>query len=183
MRRLHAFPQPPQLVASLRVSTSHPFDAWPSQSANPPEHAAIAHAPAAHVGVALASEHALPQPPQFAGSDRTSTSHPSGDDPSQSANPVAHAPIAHAPDVHAAPAFGKLHACPHEPHDVTVEVRSTSHPLPFWPSQFPHPVWHTPMTHAPVAHPPLACWGAHTAPHAPQLVAVARLVSHPFDAT
>ena len=41
----HAAPQPPQLVTDVVVSTSHPLDATPSQSANPDAHAAIWHAP------------------------------------------------------------------------------------------------------------------------------------------
>ncbi|MEI8255635.1 MAG: hypothetical protein WCJ30_08190 [Deltaproteobacteria bacterium] len=37
MPALHVTPHAPQLVGSDR-SASHPFDAWPSQSANPAEH-------------------------------------------------------------------------------------------------------------------------------------------------
>ena len=77
-------PHAPQLAFSVRVSTSQPLLATWSQSAKPASQVVTAHAPAAQVGVAWASTHARPQPPQCAALDVVSVSQPLGAAPSQS---------------------------------------------------------------------------------------------------
>lgn len=89
---LHAFPHAPQLLASLVRLISQPFAAFPSQSANPALHAAIAHFEAAHVSVALFVLQGRPQPPQLLALVVVLTSQPLAGLPSQSAVPaVVHA--------------------------------------------------------------------------------------------
>jgi hypothetical protein len=58
------FPQAPQFVALLRMSTSQPFASIPSQFAKPALQLAMPHTPAVHEGVALGTEQAFPQAPQ-----------------------------------------------------------------------------------------------------------------------
>jgi hypothetical protein len=59
------------------VSTSQPFTASPSQSANPAAHESMWHEPPTHDVLALAPLQARPQRPQFIGSVATAASHPS----------------------------------------------------------------------------------------------------------
>jgi hypothetical protein len=69
--------QVPQCDTSLRVLTSQPLSALPSQSANPSAQRATVQRPAVHIPVALAGAHARPQPPQCWALVRWSTSQPS----------------------------------------------------------------------------------------------------------
>ncbi len=62
--KAHAFPQTPQLATLERVSVSHPFDAFPSQSLLPVGHW-MPQRPATHEAI---PGHALPHAPQFMGS-------------------------------------------------------------------------------------------------------------------
>jgi hypothetical protein len=88
--------QRPQWVIEVRVSTSQPLAASPSQFAKPALQVK-AHAPALQVAVALArAGQALPHDPQFAAEARVSTSQPLAALPSQSAEPVMHA-LPHTP--------------------------------------------------------------------------------------
>jgi hypothetical protein len=68
---VHARPQPPQLAALEVVSTSHPFEAVPSQSANPVAHESMAHAELAHFALAWESAQTFPHVPQLFGSDES----------------------------------------------------------------------------------------------------------------
>ena len=79
----HAVPQVPQSLI-VRSDVSQPVSVAPSQSPKPAAHVVISHVPVAQLSVALASEHATPQPPQ---SVRLSvnTSQPFSGLPSQSA--------------------------------------------------------------------------------------------------
>ena len=77
-------PHAPQLALSARVFTSQPLLATWSQSTKPGSQAATAQLPAAQVGVAWASRHARPQPPQCAALEVMSASQPLGASPSQS---------------------------------------------------------------------------------------------------
>jgi hypothetical protein len=92
-------PQVPQLALSARVFTSQPLLATRSQSAKPGSQAITAHAPAAQAGVAWASRHARPQPPQCAALDVVTTSQPLAAAPSQSPKPAAQRTTAHSPPV------------------------------------------------------------------------------------
>ena len=58
-------PQPLQLSGSVRVCTSQPLTASPSQSAYQRSQLSMTQTPATHTGVALDSEHTLPQEPQL----------------------------------------------------------------------------------------------------------------------
>ena len=79
---LHA----PQLALSLRVFTSQPLAALPSQSAKPALHAPMAQPPARHTAVALArGPHARPHAPQWSTLLESSASQPLSARPSQSA--------------------------------------------------------------------------------------------------
>lgn len=71
-------PHPPQLATEFDKLVSHPSDCLlPLQSANPREHVPP-HTPPVHAGAGRwFPEHTIPQPPQFAGSLVTPTSHPS----------------------------------------------------------------------------------------------------------
>ena len=62
---LQAFPQLPQLFASLCMLVSQPFDGLPSQSAKAALHVAMTHWELTQAGVALGREHIAPQLPQF----------------------------------------------------------------------------------------------------------------------
>ena len=77
---LHA----PQLALSLRVSTSQPLAARPSQSRKPAAQLVIAHAPEEQLEEALASTHARPQAPQWEALAERSVSQPLEEVPSQS---------------------------------------------------------------------------------------------------
>ena len=80
----------------MRVSTSQPLAAIRSQSRKPAAQAAIAHAPAAQVVVALGSAHARPHAPQLAALVVRSASQPLAAEPSQSPNPPAQRTTVHA---------------------------------------------------------------------------------------
>jgi hypothetical protein len=115
LARLHALPQPPQLAALVVVFTSQPsLGVW-LQSANPVAHPAMTQLEALHAGVALASEHALPQVPQFAVLLVVFTSQPSEGILLQSEYPAAHVATPHAELTHLGVALARLHAPPHAP--------------------------------------------------------------------
>jgi hypothetical protein len=65
---LHGRPHPPQLATSFVTLTSHPVDAFPSQSAKPTAQAATTQADAVQPAVAWGSTHGAPQAPQFTAS-------------------------------------------------------------------------------------------------------------------
>jgi hypothetical protein len=93
----HALPQRPQLPTLVRVSTSQPLAALPSQSAKPVLQV-NPHAPAAQKIDALArAAQARPQPPQWATVVLVFTSQPLPSTPSQSPVPAAQVPMAQTP--------------------------------------------------------------------------------------
>jgi hypothetical protein len=55
----HAWPQAPQLLASVEVSVSHPSSGVPLQSEYPVSHGPSAHAPPVQIGVAWGSAHGV----------------------------------------------------------------------------------------------------------------------------
>src|SRR3954466_9796845 len=85
----HTLPQAPQLLTSDAVARSQPLKLTPSQFPKPALHEATTHALFAQPGTAFGRLHALPQPPQFFGSDASSASQPLPAFPSQSAYPTA----------------------------------------------------------------------------------------------
>ena len=94
----HATPQTPQWVVP-ESAASQPLLASPSQSAKPVTHGAV-HAPAAHVGVALArAGQTVPQVPQFITSEAVRRHVPAQHDSPEghawrSLQPGTHSPIA-----------------------------------------------------------------------------------------
>jgi len=104
-------PQRPQLPALVRVSTSQPLAARPSQSAKPAWQA-TPHRPAVQVGEALgAPGQAAPQRPQLDTEVRVSVSHPLAAAPSQSAySPTQVKPQSPSAQVAAAAYAGTVHA-------------------------------------------------------------------------
>jgi hypothetical protein len=175
-------PHAPQWAAVVRVSVSQPLAAMPSQLPNPVAQVSP-HAPAAHAGVALAPPgHAVPQRPQLATSVCVLVSQPAA--AVQSPKPATHAKP-HALAAHVAVAFaGAGQLVPHAPQWAAVVRVSVSQPLAAMPSQLPKPVTHA-KPHALAAHVGVAFAGvAQIVPHAPQLVADARVsTSQPFAAT
>jgi len=93
----HNVAQEPQLATDVRTSVSQPLAVFPSQLPNPALQLAIAQAPATHDGVAFASVHAAPQPPQLEAEVFRSVSHPLAVLPSQSPRPAMHVVGTHTP--------------------------------------------------------------------------------------
>ena len=112
------FPQEPQLFRLLVRFTSQPSPAALLQFPKPALQAAIAHMPAAHIGVPLGAKHGMPQPPQLATEVRVLISQPSMGLLLQSAKPALQVPTVHAPLVQLAVAFGTLQVRPHMPQWV-----------------------------------------------------------------
>ena len=83
--------QPPQWLTSVAVFCSQPLEASPSQLPKPAVQASL-HAPAEHVGVALAAPQMLPQVPQLL-TVVIATSQPSDELPLQLPKPALHVPI------------------------------------------------------------------------------------------
>jgi hypothetical protein len=129
----HTWPHPPQFASSVARSASQPFDAWPSQSPNPPSHA-IAQVEPRHDGVPFVELQAAAQAEQFAGSLRRSISHPFAAWASQSANPEVHE-MEHVPPEQLGVPLVVLQAKRHVPQWAVSVSRLTSHPVEAWPSQ------------------------------------------------
>jgi hypothetical protein len=116
--------------------------------------------PAAHVAV---------HDPQWALSERASTSQPSAGLALQSRKPVAHIVMAHAPVAQNAAAWGSAQVRPQTPQLAVVALRSVSQPLAATPSQSPKPAAQRTTVHAPAAQPFAATWAsAQSWPQLPQ---------------
>jgi hypothetical protein len=89
----HRCPHTPQLAESERTSRSQPFAGLASQSPNPAEHVAIAHAPPAQNGTALGSEQAAPHALQLETDVLMLVSHPFVASPSQSPKLALHVDV------------------------------------------------------------------------------------------
>jgi hypothetical protein len=138
------------------------------------------HTPAPHVGAALAGElHALPHARQWLTELLRSASQPLPRLTSQSAKPALqlkpHSPPAHTGVALAPPP----QRAAQRPQCSVERFKSTSQPLRGSPSQSPKPgsqlIRQPPEVHIGVERGP----EVHTVPHAPQLLLVLRLVSHP----
>ncbi len=172
-------PHDPQLVASVLVLVSHPFDAVRSQSAKPLAHAPTTHTPEAHACVAtLVSAHTRPHDPQLFGSKLVDVQLPE-----HSVRPAPHVAV-QVPAVHTRPAPHAVEALAvlHAPQLLESLAVLTSHPLAALPSQLAKPALHAPITHAPEAHVAAALAKRHAVPQPPQLLASAprTLVSQPL---
>ena len=129
-------PHIPQLVADVLRLVSQPLAAFASQLPKPALHAATAHAPLVHAGVALGSEHARPHAPQWLTALRVLVSQPLATFMSQSPKPAAQV-MAQRPAVQAAVPLAVLHALPHAPQWLALVLRLVSQPLAALPSQSP----------------------------------------------
>jgi hypothetical protein len=175
---LQALPHAPQLDALVRVLTSHPFDAAPSQLPNPAAHAPRVQVPLLHDSLAFARSHTLPQVPQSVSVARLA-SQPFAATPSQLPNPALQACSWQEPLKHDAEALAKLQADPHAPQLPTEEFRFVSQPFAALPSQSPKPGSHA-MLHDPPEHVGLPLAALQTRPHVPQFVgSVPVATSHP----
>jgi hypothetical protein len=123
-----ALPQAPQWVLALRVSTSQPLAALPSQSPRPVAQAATAQAPLSQRAVAPASAQVMPQPPQWVALVRVSASQPLAALPSQSPYGAVHCPTAQRPLRQAAVALATLHRAPQAPQCTTLASGSMHAP-------------------------------------------------------
>ncbi len=176
----HAAPQAPQCVGVVPRLVSQPLAATRSQSPKPARQAATVHAPAEQPAVALASEHALPQAPQFDTLVLVAVSHPLATDPSQSPKPVEHA-MRHPPAAQLGEPLTLLHTLPHAPQWAALVLRLVSQPSALTPLQSPKPGEHA-MVQRPLLQSaePLAL--PQTTPQAPQLPTLPRLASQPLAA-
>lgn len=130
----HTLPHRPQLAVLVR-SASHPFDARPSQSANPATHVKPQALPL-HVGVACAGVgHTAPHAPHDVVVFVVFTSQPLAALASQSAKPDAHADTVHNPPAQPGVALARLQAFPHAPQAVGVVSNAVSQPFADVPSQ------------------------------------------------
>jgi len=94
----------------------------------------ISHCPLAQLSLAFASEHDVPQAPQFV-SVVSDVSQPFASIPSQFANPVLQKAIRHVLPVQSAVALARVQSTPQPPQLVSVE-RDVSQPFGSMPSQF-----------------------------------------------
>jgi len=135
LESVHPAPQAPQWVELVRVSTSQPLEATPSQSAKPARQV-NPQAPAAQVAAAFAlAGQAAPQRPQCCTLVLVFTSQPLTALPSQLPMPDAQAPMEHTPAEQEAAALGKAQLRPHAPQCESDASRSVSQPLAAMPSQ------------------------------------------------
>ncbi len=177
---VHVAPHAPQWVALVRVSTSQPLAAMPSQSAKPGTQV-NPHRLAVHVGEALGTGgHAVSHAPQWVGSSRSSVSQPFAAFPSQSPKPPEHTLTTHAPARHAGSALSSAgQRMPQAPHSATSVWRLTSQPLVAAPSQSARPVSQWSTAHAPATHAEVAPAAAQARPQVPQLLTLLCVSTQP----
>jgi hypothetical protein len=166
----------PQLLPSVAVLVSQPFDGLLSQSAVPAGHA-VPHVPFAQI---FGLVHVTPHPPQLADVS-SGVSHPFARFASQFPKPELHATNVHVPVVHVALAFVNVHAMPHAPQSVFV-TRAVSQPFAGLASQSPKPEVHE-GAQRPFVQAVVPCVFAQASPQRPQLVVVSTAVSQPFPST
>ena len=173
--------QLPQWVGLVVVLVSQPLATLPSQFPKPAEHE-IEQEPAEQVGVPLAAEHAVPQPPQFAALVFVLVSQPFPALPSQLPKLASHPTSWQVPLAHDSVAFGISQATPQAPQLVSV-FRLVSQPLVASPSQFANPVAQV-GTQAPAVQVEVPFAFEHTVPQVPQFAGlVFRFASQPLAAT
>jgi hypothetical protein len=145
--RLHAVPQPPQLVSVLSV-VSQPLPPLPSQSPRPLMQLAVPHTPLTQFGVPPAVEQALPQVLQWLTFVLRLISQPLAVLPSQFAKPALQ-PITQLPDGQVGDALALPQMLPQPPQFVVVLMSDVSQPLAALPSQFPQLASQVPSVHTP----------------------------------
>ncbi len=117
-----------QFRGSVARFASHPFDASPSQSANPAEHVST-HTPATQSDAAVFTlPHTRPHAPQLLALSAIRVSQPVASRPSQSAVPIWHGRT-HARFTHAASGLTDAQERPHTPQFVASERASISQPF------------------------------------------------------
>jgi len=177
LARAHGTPHAPQL-ASVVSGASQPFADIVSQSSNPALHDAIRQLPDAHVGVAFARVHAVPQLLQFV-SVVSDDSQPLDSFMSQLPKLGLHVASAHVPVAHVAEPLDREHEVPQAPQFASV-VSGVSQPLAATRSQSPKPALHDTTWQLYPEQLPTAFAGAHTVAHEPQFASPSSEVSQPF---
>jgi len=165
-------PHAPQLDVSCVRSAHRPpqIDEGATQS--------LTHAPIEHN---CAAPQAVPHSPQFDPLVVTSTSHPSGALPLQSAQPERHAASRHVPAAHAPTPWANTQADRHAPQCERLRERLVSQPFEGLPSQLPYPALHSPIPQRPAVQVGRPLGVTHPSPHAPHWVTSVRSdTSHPF---
>jgi hypothetical protein len=181
---VHAVVHAPQWLASDSKFTSQPFEATPSQLANPVAQLAMAHCPETHASVAFARLQTAPQLPQLFTSRFKLTSQPSIGLPLQSAYPGLQLPMVQTPALQLETALGREQVALHAPQLCALALRLTSQPFEATPSQSPNPVLHEAMVQAPAAQAAVAFGSAQALAHPPQFAgSVDVLTSQPLDGT
>src|SRR5262249_46912707 len=160
--------------------TSQPSPGCPLQLAKPLLQLAMPQLPALHAGVPLATEHALPQPPQLVTLVCVFVSQPSGLMPLRSANPGLQLVTVQVDPTHVGVPFGAVHTFPQLPQfEAFVDV-FTSQPSATRPSQLANGALHDAMAHDPAVHAAVPFATEQAVPHAPQFATlVCVLVSQP----
>ena len=111
----HARPQAPQCAGFVASSTSQPFAPSPSQFEKPALHA-DPQTPISQRPIAFGADaQAVPQAPQCAGLDASSTSQPFAPSPSQSAKPAAQDATAQRPVLQTGEPLGAAQRLPQRP--------------------------------------------------------------------
>lgn len=171
-------PQEPQLVSVVRL-VSQPFAALPSQFPNPGLQLPIWHAPPKQDAPALVKLHTVVQLPQWVGLFVVLVSQPLPTLPSQLPKPAEHE-MEQLPAEQVGVPLADEHAAPHPPQLAVLVLMFVSQPFALLPSQLPKPASHPTSWQVPLAHDSVAFAMSQATPHAPQLVSVFRLVSHPL---
>jgi hypothetical protein len=108
--------------------------------------------------------HALPQPEQWAGSERVSVSQPFAAFPSQLPQPESHR-ILQSPATHTAAPWTSAHIFPQEPQLFLLVARLASHPLSAMPSQSAQPALQDLIMHTPPKQEVTALGNEQVHPH------------------
>ena len=120
LRIAQARPQAPQLAVSVRLSTSQPFAAIPSQSAKPGAHS-MRQAPITQMPTELVpAGHAVPQAPQFIAAVWRLTSQPLVALMSQSEYGAVHMRMPHTPIAHEGAPLATRQVVPQAPQAATL---------------------------------------------------------------
>jgi len=170
----------PQLLTSVSVDVSQPFEALLSQLPKPELHTG-AHALDAQLVVPCEFVHEVAHVPQCAVVFVRFVSQPFGPLPSQFPKPPVHEGT-HAPAVQGFVPFTTEHTVPHVPQFEVDVFKLASQPFLTLVSQFPNPLLHT-MEQVADEHDGVPFVPLHAAPQEPQFpVLVLRFASQPFEA-
>ncbi len=168
---LHTVPHDPQLLVVVML-VSHPGE--DVQSSYPVEQE-MSQEPSTHEADPLTLLHTLPHVPQLL-VVVVSVSHPAAD--VQSPKPVTQT-MSQVPTSQMAVPLTLLHTVPHAPQWLVFVLVLVSQPLAWLLSQLPRPGRHDATWQVAELQAQFAFRPVHWVPHAPQLLVVERLVSHP----